>query len=147
MQKFNEAAGYLLAIAALKKKLDACEDIGAGHHALGGRQLTLTFPEFAAVDRAEGTAGGGFDHGKPDKPTLSPDAMLLFLEGNRTWRECIQLAARGTKAALPADAIAAMKLLASEAPPVEPKPKPTDRNCTGQKEVAFAFKRLPKVKA
>lgn len=155
MKKPSIEAALHLAQGALKS-----QDVPPGHHDLSRVQVTLTFPEFAAVDRGAGTQGDGFDAGdEPPGLELPAAAVLLFVnrlleesgelqaEWAGLWYECIRAALAGADADPPPSALVALARVQAELPPAAPVPRRTAAKRTGASEVAIAVKRLPKAKA
>jgi hypothetical protein len=100
-------------------------EVPVGIHSLEGVEVLVRFPETAAITRAEGTAGGGFDSYVEKPAALSLVAVALFLGYAGTtgkaykkfWRraikEAISLGAEA-EAVFPAEALEALAELAPE---------------------------------
>lgn len=119
-------------------------------HKLGGLQVTFFMPDSAFVNRAEGTAGNGFDTVDPPKVSLSLNAALLLLRRANIdcppelWAECIRADLKGDAAAPPDNAIAALAVVQAEQPePEEPPTRRTQAKRIGEKEVRIEVKRIP----
>ena len=144
-----EAAVLHFAAGALK-----AQDVPVGHHDLSRVQLTLTFPQFAAVVRAAGSTGKGYDIGEAPAPDLSLAAALRFIElaglaGERYaswWLQAVRETERGMVTEIPPEAQAALAQLAAELPPAAPPQRKTPAKRSAADEVEIAFKRLPKGK-
>lgn len=129
------------------------------HHNCSRMRITFTTGDFAGVDRAIGTAGGGFNKGKPEPLQLSPDAILMVLDvicqaHNMTgpkmlpmWLEAIRAIQRGYTVAPPAEALEALALAAKELPKVALKPIKTQAKRTGTDEITITYERLPRPEA
>lgn len=164
----NKAAACHLAIGRLEKLL-AAEDVPPGGHDCSNLLMSLYFPGFAGVVRAEGTRGDGYNLEPPPAPLplqVSPLAMLLFLKRSSTakgqvkgkkavalWADCIRdsLQAKDKPAdLLSAEALEALAIVQAEQPeppPAEPVPVKTQRKRTGTDEIEVEIKRLPKSEA
>jgi hypothetical protein len=146
-------AALHLATGALKPG-----EITPGHHDLSRMEIVLRFPEFAAVDRADGNAGEGnegFDALDAPLPELSPEAVLLFayclieraddeIDMTQLWVESIRAADAGAKVEAPTAALDALAQVQAELPPAEKVLRRTPSKRTGEKGVEIEMKRLPK---
>jgi hypothetical protein len=159
-KKINEAAALHLAAGALKD-----QDVPVGNHDLSNAQITITFPEFAAVVRSAGSTNDGFDEVAAPSPAkaIGLAAVLLFLRrcmpavhGGHAialWSECIRESierASKPEELMPVEATEALKVvqeaLQAKGETVTAKRR-TPAKRVGAEGVTFAIKRLPKPKA
>jgi hypothetical protein len=137
----NEAAALHYAAGCL-----ADQDVPVGRHALGGVRVVLDFPASAAVERSEGTAGGGMDETKapPLKVTLA--AALLFIEecglfgakAERLWERCLREVQTKPEEKIPIEAEIALGTLNAERGEPAGKPKKTSAKRTDAKLATIA---------
>lgn len=157
MKKIDLHAAAQLAIGALEK---LAAETAPGHHDLSGGELLVAFPAFAAVSRAEGTAGGGYNAMKARPLELNPHAVLLFLErirkhlppailreAQQLWFECIYDTERGTMADMPPEAAAALAQYGKDYPAEQPDPRKTPAKRIGTEECTVTVRRRPKTEA
>jgi hypothetical protein len=98
--KVNEAAALHYAAGCLAE-----QDVPPGRYELSGVRVVIDFPDSAALERSEGSAGGGLDRTKPAELKVSLLAALLFAErsgltgppARRLWETCIRDALAGGK--------------------------------------------------
>lgn len=152
--KVNKDAALHLALGALKPG-----DIPPGHHDLGNVEVTIRFPPFAAVDRAEGTQGGGYFHegsGEQAGITLTLGMAMRYLDkaGVKNtatlWAECIRECLQGCDLPLPRQVEKALAMVQAKQPPsapAAPTGQKTPAKRTGEKEATITIKRLPKTTA
>ncbi len=73
MSKVNEAAALHFAKGVIED-----QEVPVGRHNLAGCRVVIDFPDNAAVERSEGTAGEGFDETKPPALKLTLGMALRF---------------------------------------------------------------------
>ncbi len=160
----DKAAAAHYALGALDKFLKGLP-VPVGHHDLCNIEMTLTFPNVAFVDRAEGTKGEGFNLAKP--VIVAPleftfEAMKLYVErlsevelkspakNQKLLAECLRDSLKGTKAEFSADALKALAIVQAEQPVLEPpalgEPTKTSSKRTGDLEVDIECRRPVKAK-
>ncbi len=96
-------------------------DVPIGTTKVDNYRVVIQLPAGAAVERAEGDLGNGYESAKPKAPSMT--AVLLFLDrccalkGLKTlpiWLECLKEAIerpRKPEQLMPAEAVEAMRLL------------------------------------
>lgn len=161
----NRAAALLLLKSAADAHLKDEDELIPGDYDLAGVEATVTFSDSARVVRAEGTAGKGYDEGKPPAPAeVSLEAALIFLKSvmpfiNRRAlpkpklrQLCLQAILDGEKKIAakekvepPIELVEVLGVVEAERPAVPPKPKKTEAARTGAKEVEIVFRRVPKL--
>lgn len=90
----NEAAVLHFAAGVFE-----AQEVPVGHHDLSGLKIVIKCPDGAAVDRGPGSTGEGYDECASKGASISPIALLLFLErsgamahanAEALWVECIR---------------------------------------------------------
>lgn len=127
-------------------------DVKPGTYDLGDVEVTFRLPRICSVNRAEGTAGGGWNQGKPKPLELTLDDALAVLEClKRTynftpavmqelWAEAIRQRSRGHRMIAPPESVKALRKVEKEIPPEADNVKTPAKN-TGTDEITFKFKR------